>query len=94
MSTRVRVIKPISSAEALKYAQQEASGGVEDVFGLTENERQWVSYHDYLKERGYQLRHRYRPGWVRSWRGQKVFPNDCEDAWAATVKYSYPRKAI
>jgi hypothetical protein len=93
MST-AREIRPISSAEALKYAQQEAYGGAEDVFGLTENERQWVPYYDYLKERGYQLRHRYRPDWVRSWTGQKVFPNDCEDAWAATVSDSEPRKVI
>ncbi|KAG9093575.1 hypothetical protein FS749_014162 [Ceratobasidium sp. UAMH 11750] len=79
----VRPIPRISSREALVYAQQAEPNSKNDVFGLTSNERDWAKYYDYLKDRGYQLRPRYSPGWVRSWLGQKVFPNDCEDSWAA-----------
>ncbi|KAE9388563.1 hypothetical protein BT96DRAFT_927004, partial [Gymnopus androsaceus JB14] len=35
--------------------------------GLTTSERQWSDIYSYLERRGYQLRERYRPGWVGSW---------------------------
>lgn len=35
--------------------------------GLTNEEKQWSDLHPYIERRGYQLRSRYRPGWVGSW---------------------------
>ncbi|KAF8902984.1 hypothetical protein CPB85DRAFT_1320768 [Mucidula mucida] len=35
----------------------------------TDTEYFWVSHYTYLAENGYQLRPRYRPGWVPSWLG-------------------------
>ncbi|KAF5386307.1 hypothetical protein D9757_008583 [Collybiopsis confluens] len=35
--------------------------------GLTTEEKQWADLYPYLERRGYQLRARYRPGWVGSW---------------------------
>ncbi|KAJ7140478.1 hypothetical protein C8R43DRAFT_1238429 [Mycena crocata] len=49
---------------------------------LDETERYWVDHHDWLKESGYLLRPRFRPGWVPSWvtdpRKEAMF---CEDSW-------------
>ncbi|KAJ7143407.1 hypothetical protein C8R43DRAFT_1109089 [Mycena crocata] len=49
---------------------------------LDETEKYWVDHHDWLKESGYLLRPRFRPGWVPSWvndpRKNAVF---CEDSW-------------
>ncbi|KAF5347697.1 hypothetical protein D9757_013495 [Collybiopsis confluens] len=39
----------------------------------------WASHYDWLRERGYLLRPRYRPGWVASWVGTKKWRKDCED---------------
>ncbi|KAG9022479.1 hypothetical protein FRB95_014729 [Tulasnella sp. JGI-2019a] len=35
--------------------------------GLTPEEEPWATRYDFLKERGYLLRPRYRPGWKPSW---------------------------
>ncbi|KAF9259072.1 hypothetical protein L218DRAFT_875614, partial [Marasmius fiardii PR-910] len=32
-----------------------------------------------LKEKGYSLRPRFRPGWVASWKDRKIEPSSCED---------------
>ncbi|KAJ7282659.1 hypothetical protein C8J57DRAFT_1499628 [Mycena rebaudengoi] len=44
----------------------------------------WRDHFDWLKESGYLLRPRFRPGWIPSW---KVDPRKnrirCEDSWAA-----------
>ncbi|KAJ7630024.1 hypothetical protein DFH06DRAFT_1005613 [Mycena polygramma] len=49
---------------------------------LTEEEAYWRDHHDWLKESGYILRPRFRPGWVASWttdsRNQLGL---CEDSW-------------
>ncbi|KAG8990311.1 hypothetical protein FRB94_013490 [Tulasnella sp. JGI-2019a] len=34
---------------------------------LSKSELEWASRYEFLKERGYLLRPRYRPGWVASW---------------------------
>ncbi|KAF8518184.1 kinase-like domain-containing protein [Gautieria morchelliformis] len=39
-----------------------------DPFALRADELLWVKYQPYLHSRGYQLRPRYRPGWVGSWK--------------------------
>ncbi|KAJ3825086.1 kinase-like domain-containing protein [Lentinula raphanica] len=38
-----------------------------DIFALNEHEEWWIQHFDYLKEHGYLLRPRYRPGWKPSY---------------------------
>lgn len=40
-----------------------------DPHALSEAELRWTERQPFLEARGYQLRPRYRPGWVRSWTG-------------------------
>lgn len=83
---RLREIREIGSEEALELAKQEEGPLENDLFGLNINERRWVAYYSYLKEKGYELRPRFQPGWVRSWKGTKIFPDDCEDSWSRVSK--------
>ncbi|EIW87431.1 hypothetical protein CONPUDRAFT_134578 [Coniophora puteana RWD-64-598 SS2] len=39
----------------------------------------WAERYQWLKDRGYELRPRYRPGWTPSWRGTKKQFYQCED---------------
>ncbi|KAG8715163.1 hypothetical protein FRC08_010911 [Ceratobasidium sp. 394] len=50
---------------------------------LSEAEQRWVRYYPYLLSKGYQLRPRYRPGWVPSWHKDDSDPLLCEDSWDA-----------
>ncbi|KAG8787013.1 hypothetical protein FRC12_015997 [Ceratobasidium sp. 428] len=86
MPRQQRPIKQCSDEDAAEYETQATEGGEDDLFGLNGFESRWVSHHDYLLERGYQLRPRFRPGWVRSWKGTHLYPEDCEDSWAAVSK--------
>ncbi|QRV89239.1 kinase domain protein [Ceratobasidium sp. AG-Ba] len=45
-----------------------------------EVEERWVSFQPYLQSKGYQLRPRYRPGWVPSWIKTGANPLECEDS--------------
>lgn len=47
---------------------------------LSEAEKRWVSFQPYLLSKGYELRPRYRPGWIPSWRASGAHPLDCEDS--------------
>ncbi|KZO95050.1 hypothetical protein CALVIDRAFT_556008 [Calocera viscosa TUFC12733] len=49
-------------------------------YGLTTPEQNWSNIYWPLDARGYQLRPRYRPGWVGSWVGTKRRPESCEDS--------------
>ncbi|KAF8706071.1 hypothetical protein RHS03_05237, partial [Rhizoctonia solani] len=69
----------VSDEMAAAYAEA-ARTGINDRWGLTSNEQSWVKYQPYLLEQGYQLRPRYRPGWVRSWEGTKRNPRVHEDS--------------
>ncbi|KAF5376400.1 hypothetical protein D9757_008694 [Collybiopsis confluens] len=40
----------------------------------------WRDHYEWLKDKGYLLRPRYRPGWVASWIGTNNLPFGCEDA--------------
>jgi hypothetical protein len=75
----------ISDAEAATYAEA-ARTGVDDRWGLSTNEKLWVKYQPYILGKGYQLRLRYRPGWVRSWEGTKRNPWVCEDSLTIQVR--------
>ncbi|KAJ7140477.1 kinase-like domain-containing protein [Mycena crocata] len=60
-------------------ARQQANQVFEE---LNEGEQYWVAHHDWLKECGYMLRPRFRPGWIPSWVNdpRKLAPL-CEDGW-------------
>ncbi|KAG8744548.1 hypothetical protein FRC11_013417, partial [Ceratobasidium sp. 423] len=64
--------------EIALYAEAIRSGQ-NDPWGLATNEMHWVQHQPYLLSKGYQLRPRYRPGWVRSWEGTNRNPLVCED---------------
>ncbi|KAJ1304253.1 hypothetical protein OPQ81_005414 [Rhizoctonia solani] len=80
-SANVKLARPINidEEEAATYAEA-ARTGVNDRWKLSSNEKLWVKHQPYLLEKGYQLRPRYRPGWVRSWAGTNRNPRVCEDA--------------
>ncbi|QRV88436.1 Tyrosine kinase specific for activated [Ceratobasidium sp. AG-Ba] len=46
----------------------------------SEIEKRWVSLQPYLAANGYQLRPRYQPDWVPSWKATGADPFDCEDS--------------
>ena len=57
---------------------------VDNSHELRDREVFWRDHYDWLKERGYLLRPRYRPGWVASWIGTDIkFPEKCEDYYIA-----------
>ncbi|KAF5366350.1 hypothetical protein D9757_011468 [Collybiopsis confluens] len=52
---------------------------------LLDSEVFWGNHYDWLKERGYLLRPRYRPGWVSSWVGSNKWRGGCEDFQALQI---------
>ncbi|KAJ6538812.1 hypothetical protein DFH09DRAFT_1176301 [Mycena vulgaris] len=48
-------------------------------YELSEAEKFWRDHQVWLKDCGYMLRPRYRPGWVPSWKGTKKDKLDLED---------------
>ncbi|CAE6427858.1 unnamed protein product, partial [Rhizoctonia solani] len=46
----------------------------------SEAEERWVSFQPYLLSKGYNLRPRYQPDWIPSWKGTKISPLSCEDS--------------
>ncbi|KAG8716783.1 hypothetical protein FRC08_008808 [Ceratobasidium sp. 394] len=46
----------------------------------SEAEMRWVSFQPYLLSKGYELRPRYQPDWVPSWKNTDANPDDCEDS--------------
>ncbi|KAF8691616.1 Protein kinase domain, partial [Rhizoctonia solani] len=46
----------------------------------SEAEDRWVAFQPYLLSKGYQLRPRYQPDWVPSWKGTSIKPLHCEDS--------------
>ncbi|CUA76244.1 hypothetical protein RSOLAG22IIIB_12148 [Rhizoctonia solani] len=69
----------ISDERAAVYAEASRTG-INDRWKLSANEKLWLKHQPYLLEKGYQLRPRYRPGWVRSWEGTNRNPRACEDS--------------
>ncbi|CEL61326.1 hypothetical protein RSOLAG1IB_09939 [Rhizoctonia solani AG-1 IB] len=69
----------ITEEQAATYAEASRTG-MNDRWKLSANEKLWVKYQPYLLEKGYQLRPRYHPGWVRSWEGTNRNPRACEDS--------------
>ncbi|TFK92743.1 hypothetical protein K466DRAFT_539332 [Polyporus arcularius HHB13444] len=52
---------------------------------LSERELYWRDRHDWLKERGFELRPRFRPGWTPSWKGTNRTIISCEDGMRLMV---------
>ncbi|KAJ3757938.1 hypothetical protein EV360DRAFT_83540 [Lentinula raphanica] len=50
-----------------------------DIFALNEHEEWWIQQFDYLKEHGYLLRSRYRPGWKPSYNTKGIEGRAAED---------------
>ncbi|KAG9123216.1 hypothetical protein FRC07_000089, partial [Ceratobasidium sp. 392] len=46
----------------------------------SKEEERWVSFQPYLLSKGYQLRPRYQPDWIPSWKISGARPSDCEDS--------------
>lgn len=55
---------------------------------LTPDEEKWRDRHEMLKDEGYELRPRLRPGWKPSWLESGVNPLDCEDGRTLPVRRS------
>ncbi|KAJ3512558.1 hypothetical protein NLJ89_g3445 [Agrocybe chaxingu] len=47
--------------------------------GLGVPEEFWRDYYEWFRSHGYELRSRYRPGWVHSWKGTDKYYTLCED---------------
>ena len=56
---------------------------------LTEFETWWRDRYTFLLSKGYQLRPRFKPGWVASWKrtGKRFY--DCEDAIGMRVRFYF-----
>lgn len=86
MPRHKRHVRTIDVERLIAYEQQGSQDGQEGAIGaLHTHEQRWVTYYEYLLEKGYQLRPRFRPGWVHSWKDTNIFPADCEDAWSRNV---------
>lgn len=48
----------------------------------------WRDHQQWLEEKGYMLRPRYRPGWVPSWQGTDAFYWRFEDGISINVRIS------
>ncbi|KAF8836451.1 hypothetical protein BDN67DRAFT_974164 [Paxillus ammoniavirescens] len=57
---------------------------------LGEGEKWWRDHYQWLHEAGYQLRSRYHPEWVASWKTRNLDWSDCEDSM---VRLSHPMDA-
>lgn len=73
----------ISTEWAERYASR--IGTPQDIWALSEDEKIWVHYQPFLESKGYALRPRYKPGWVRSWHGTTLDPDNCEDSLPSVV---------
>ncbi|KAL5513542.1 hypothetical protein ACEPAH_3941 [Sanghuangporus vaninii] len=48
-------------------------------FDLSDIEKKWTEDYESFLSRGYQLRPRFHPGWIPTWRGTNLSPVACED---------------
>jgi hypothetical protein len=45
----------------------------------------WRDHFTWFREQGYQLRPRYAPDWIPSWKGTNKFLMECEDGYSVLV---------
>ena len=60
-------------------------------YDLATDEEKWRDRYLFLPSCGLELRPRYRPGWIPSWRSTNLLPEDCEDSKIKTVSSSCHR---
>ncbi|KAJ3908080.1 kinase-like domain-containing protein [Lentinula edodes] len=58
-----------------------------DLYALDENELWWIGHFEYLKEHGYMMRPRYRPGWKPSYKHGILEPLFSEDGQSMLHPY-------
>ncbi|KAJ3845930.1 kinase-like domain-containing protein [Lentinula lateritia] len=58
-----------------------------DLYALDENELWWIGHFEYLKEHGYMMRPRYRPGWKPSYKPGILEPLFSEDGQSMLHPY-------
>jgi len=61
-----------------------------ELYSLQKDELFWVNHVLYLQARGYQLRPRYQPDWIPSWRENGHPPYQYEDSSATLVRSINP----
>ncbi|CAL1706310.1 unnamed protein product [Somion occarium] len=69
------ISRPAGSSTGVKSRQ--------DYTVLLPHEVFWRDHQQWLAERGYMLRPRYRPDWVASYKDKQDYPWDCEDSVAS-----------
>ncbi|KAJ3964793.1 kinase-like domain-containing protein [Lentinula raphanica] len=74
-------LPPLPAAEAAEESDPHFP------LGLTPAEKQWSDLYPYVARRGYQLRSRYRPGWVGSWLQEGI--STAELLLRPTWRYEY-----
>jgi hypothetical protein len=52
---------------------------------VSKHEEIWRDRYVFLLDRGLKLRVRYRPGWIPSWLGTSLDPENCEDSIRKSV---------
>lgn len=57
-----------------------------DLYRLSNTEEWWRDHHGLLVDHGYELRPRFRPGWIPSWTRNKKDPLLCEDGHPNLVR--------
>ena len=55
---------------------------------LDDHEVSWRDRQQWLRQRGYMLRPRYRTDWKPSWLGTDRFYRDCEDGQRTVVRFT------
>ena len=55
-------------------------------FELISSEKWWRDRYNFLMKHGYQLRPRFRPGWIPTWVRKKKDPLFCEDGHMNLVR--------
>lgn len=68
----------------LEWTEEREKRLEEDPYDLNEAELFWVAHQPFFESAGYQLRPRYRPGWVKSWT-TRVPGIDVEDGFTTSV---------
>lgn len=74
----------LTPEQAERYAKYTEQGN----WNLLSYEVFWRERFDFLKDRGYILRPRFKPEWTPSWIGTNRHPNFCEDSIRSMVQYT------
>ena len=86
-SVELRPRKPLvmtSLIQELEWTEEHEQRRAVDPYEIRMSELYWVARQPFFESRGYQLRPRYRPGWVKSWT-TRVPGDDVEDGFTTSV---------